>query len=191
MAARKTASLLEAGARLRVVAPELGPELAADPGLGARWGWLERPFLSEDVDGCLLVVAATDDRETNRRVAEAARAAGALANVVDDPDGSDFHVPSVVQRGSLQLTVSTGGRAPSVSARLRRRLEEDFPPVWAEVVREFGRARDVARSAGLDQASRRQLSRALADLDVERLLSEGGLNRVKEAVRACTSPYSA
>lgn len=191
MAARKAASLLEAGARLQVVAPELAPELALDPGLGSRWRWLDRPFVTGDVEGCLLVVAATNDREINRRVAEAARAAGALTNVADDPEGSDFHVPSVVQRGPLQLTVSTGGRAPSVSARLRRRLEEDFPPVWADVVREFGRARDAARSAGLDQASRRRLSRALADLDVERLLSEGGLTRVKEAVQACTSPYSA
>lgn len=191
VAARKAASLLEAGARLDVVAPELGPELAGDPGIGTRWRWSDRAFVPGDVEGRLLVVAATGDRETNRRVAEAARAAGSLTNVVDDPDGSDFHVPSVVQRGPLQLTVSTGGRAPAVSARLRGRLEEHFPPVWGDVVREFGTVRDAARSAGLDEGRRRELSRALADLDVERLLTEGGLARVKEAVRACTSPYSA
>ena len=156
VAARKVAALLEAGALVEVVAPELGPELAAQRREGASWRWMAKPFSAADVVGCLLVIAATDDRQVNRRVAEAAREQRALVNVVDDPDESDFFVPSVLRRGPLHFAVTTSGLAPAVSARLRRRLEELFPEEWGDAVALIGRARGGGprRRAGRDRTPR-------------------------------------
>lgn len=182
---------MEAGADVEVVSPILGPDLSAEQATAAGWRWTPRPFRDPDVEGRLLVIAATDDAQANGAVAAAARARGVLVNVVDDPEESDFHVPSVVRRGPLQLTVTTGGLAPAVSARVRRRLEALFSEQWGEALELLGQARRDARAAGYDEHSRRALARALADLDIEALLADGGVARVKEAVQSCTSQYSA
>lgn len=200
VAGRKVASLAAAGARLSVVAPRLGPVLAAERAAGgAPWEWAARDFEDADVVGRLLVIVATDDAALNARVAAAARREHALVNVVDDPAECDFFVPAVVQRGLLQLAVSTGGAAPGLAGRLRERLEGEFPPEWAGAVRLLGDARRRVLSLdGLDAAARREALRGLAALEVRELLDEGGEALVAreaeatihEVVERCTSPRS-
>lgn len=191
VAARKVRSLLEAGAAVTVVSPELGADLAAARSEDALWAWHPREFWAEDVNGCLLVVAATDDPTVNRAVAAAATQAGALSNVVDAPEASDFFVPSVIQRGQLQLTVGTGGVAPAVAAAVKRRLELAFPAEWGEAVAILGRAREEASLRGLDEEVRRGLARELAGLDIDKILTDGGVPSFMEAVTACISRFSA
>jgi siroheme synthase-like protein len=191
VAARKVRSLVEAGAVVTVVSPELGADLTAARSEDALWTWQAREFRAEDVDGCLLVVAATDDSRVNRAVAAAAAQAGALRNVVDDPEASDFFVPSVIQRGQLQLTVGTGGAAPAVAAAVKRRLESAFPAEWGEAVAILGRAREEASARGLDEQARRGLALELAGLDIDMILTEGGVPSFVEAVTACISRFSA
>ena len=184
VAARKVASLVAAGAEVTVVGPELGVELAQEWGSDPPWRWVERAFEPGDAAGCVLVVTATDDGEINRRAADAGRAAGALVNIVDDPEASDFVVPSVVRRGPLQIAVSTAGLAPAFSASLRRRLEVQFPPEYGRAVEVLAAARADARAAGLSQDERQALARRLAQIDLLALLEEGGLERVRAAVVA-------
>jgi len=191
VAARKVRSLVESGAAVTVVSPELGADLAATHAQDVRWAWQPREFRAEDADGCLLVVAATDDPTVNRAVAFAASQAGALSNVADDPEASDFFVPSVIQRGQLQLTVGTGGSAPAVAAAVKRRLEAVFPVEWGEVVAILGRAREEASARGLDEEARRELALQLAGLDIDMILTEGGIPSFAEAVTACISRFSA
>lgn len=191
VAARKVRSLVEAGAAVTVVSPGLGVELAAARSEEALWVWRPREFRAEDVDGRLLVVAATDDPTVNRAVAAAAAQAGALSNVADDPEASDFFVPSVIQRGQLQLTVGTGGLAPAVAAAVKLRLESAFSAEWGEAVAILGRAREEASARGLDEQARRRLALELAGLDIEMILTEGGIPSFVEAVTACISRFSA
>lgn len=191
MAARKARSLVEAGAVVTIVSPELGAELAAAGSEDALWGWQPREFRAEDVNGCLLVVAATDDPTVNRAVAAAAARVGALCNVVDAPEAGDYVVPSVIQRGQLQLTVSTGGLAPAVAAAVKRRLDSAFPAEWGEAVAILGRAREEASARGLDEETRRGLALELAGLDIDMILTEGGIPSFAEAVTACISRFSA
>lgn len=183
VAARKVGPLVDAGADVTVVAPELGEELAAMRSSHA-WRWVRREFEPDDAFGHTMLVAATDDRDANRRAAQAGRAAGALVNVVDDPDESDFVVPSVVRRGPLQIAVSTAGLAPAFSAALRRRLEELFPQEYGQAVEIVAAARVELRAAGASEGERRAAARRLADLDILALLEEGGLERVSAAVSA-------
>jgi len=115
VALRKTRGLVEAGARVTVVAPEWEPGFASLP-----VQMVKRRFRTADLAGAWLVFAATDDRRTNRRISLAARAKGIFANIADSAEECDFIVPARVQRGNLQIAISTGGVDPRLAAELRR-----------------------------------------------------------------------
>jgi precorrin-2 dehydrogenase / sirohydrochlorin ferrochelatase len=119
VALRKTRGLLEAGARVTVVAPEWDNEFNE---LSVRR--IDRRFRASDLSGHVLVFAATDDRLTNHRISIAAKGKGVFANIADSAEECDFVVPARIHRGSVQIAVSTGGENPRLSAELRRKLEE-------------------------------------------------------------------
>ena len=119
VALRKTRGLLEAGARITVVAPECEAEFEQLPVRIMR-----RRFRASDLAGVFLVFAATDDRLTNHRIGIAAKGRSLLANIADSAEECDFIVPARLHRGDVQIAVSTGGENPRLSAELRRRLEE-------------------------------------------------------------------
>src|SRR3954470_3115914 len=119
VALRKTQGLLEAGARVTVVAPESLPDFDHLP-----LRLIRRCFRPADLDGVLLVFAATDDRRVNHRIRLAAQRRGILANIADSAADCDFIVPARVQRGDVQIAISTGGKSPRLSAELRRKLDE-------------------------------------------------------------------
>jgi siroheme synthase-like protein len=118
VALRKTKGVLEAGARVTVVAPRHEREFEKLP-----VKLVERQFRTSDLAGAALVFAATDDRLTNHRIAIAAKGRGIFANIADSAEECGFIVPARVTRGGVQIAVSTGGRSPRVSAELRRKLE--------------------------------------------------------------------
>ena len=119
VALRKARGLLEAGARVTVVAPEWEREFDSLP-----VRMVARRFRASDVAGAALVFAATDDRRTNHRVGIAARGKGIFANIADSAAECDFVVPARVIHGNLQIAVSTGGENPRLAAELRKRLEK-------------------------------------------------------------------
>ncbi len=156
IAESKIVSLLEAGGRLRVVAPEATPQVRS-------WAqsneiqWHQRPFEPHDLDGIFLVVAATSSTELHKRIFEEATRRGVLCNIVDVPALCDFYYPAVVQRGALQIAVSTSGQSPALAQRLRKLLEEHFGPEYEEWLAQLGEARDKVQSAGLDPEERKRL----------------------------------
>ena len=119
VALRKTRGLLEAGARITVVAPECEADFESLPVRMVR-----RRFRASDFSDAVLVFAATDDRLTNHRISIAAKGKGVFANVADSPAECDFLVPARVERGNLQFAISTGGESPRLAAELRRKLED-------------------------------------------------------------------
>ena len=132
VALRKVLSLLEAGARLTVVAPEAVPEIAA-LAAGGRLSLDLRPYRRGEVaEGYAVVFAATDDREVNRAVSQDGAAANVFVNVADDPELCTFTLPARVRRGPLEFAVASGGGAPFLVRRLRQVLESKLGPEWAE-----------------------------------------------------------
>lgn len=121
VALRKTKGLLEAGASVTVVAPRAEQEFA-HLAVTLR----SRRFRVADMDGAVLVFAATDDRRVNHRVAEAAARRGIPVNVADAPSECAFIVPARITRGNLQIAISTGGESPRLAATLRRKIEENL-----------------------------------------------------------------
>lgn len=121
VATRKIERLVHTGAELRVIALAASAPVRALAASG-RIALQLRPVEASDVDGCLLVIAATHDGDVNGAVARWARARGALVSRVDAPEESDFTVPAAVRTEHVEATVSTYGAAPSASRRLGREL---------------------------------------------------------------------
>ena len=122
---RKIISLLECGARVRVVSEELLPELE-DMVENGRVELLGRKYRKEYLEGVSLVFAATDDVEVNTHVSRDAAEKGLWVNVADAPELCSFILPANVTRGDLSISVSTSGRSPALAARVRRDLEKQF-----------------------------------------------------------------
>jgi precorrin-2 dehydrogenase/sirohydrochlorin ferrochelatase len=122
--ARKVGALLESGATVRVVTTHVGPELRAQLG-GKRLTVVERHYESGDIGDATLVVAATNSREVNARVAADARAGNRLVNVADVPTEGDWVTAATHRAGPLVISVSAGG-VPSAAARIRDAAAERF-----------------------------------------------------------------
>jgi len=128
VALRKVRDLLEAGALVKVIAPQFHPDFTVlKEVFGERLERLERPYSLGDISGSLLVFSVTDDQDVNKAVFEEAAELSILINAVDDPPNCSFFVPSFVKRGELIVAVSTSGASPAFAARMRRELEEHIP----------------------------------------------------------------
>jgi len=140
-----------------------------DVTLHCRWGHAVRrlPRRDEIAELRVLFIAGLD-RETSARLAGEARALGVLVNVEDVPELCDFHVPASVRRGSLLLTVSTGGRAPGLASVVRAELEDRFGPEWVERTEELAAQRRVWRDERL--APREIATRTAALVDERKWL---------------------
>jgi len=148
VALRKVQGLVEAGARVTVVAPEVIEPMSTMAERGEIV--LERRRYDGDATGgWSLVFAATDDREINERVFLEAEEAGVWANVADDPEICSFHLPARVRRGSLQIALGSAGEAPFAVARLRRLFERRLGEEWGEWLAAAARYRTRVRSLEL------------------------------------------
>ena len=114
-------------------------------------------------DGLSLLYIAGLEPDPAAALARRARVAGVLVNVEDRPDLCDFHVPAIVRRGDLALTVSTSGRAPGLARRLREWLEQQFGGEWADHLGELGSARDRWRAEGVPAGEISRRTREVID----------------------------
>lgn len=160
VALRKATALLQSGARVRVISPELHENFGQLHETG-RIEHVARAYAHGDLAGATLAIAATDRRDVNAQVAEEARLHGILCNIADDPEGSDFHTLAAVWRGDVLLAASTGGESPALAAHLRRKLEATFGPEYAVLAERLGHLRRTIAPA-LPPAVRRELWRSLA-----------------------------
>jgi siroheme synthase-like protein len=184
IALRKVDGLLACGGRVHVVAPRILAELAARPGVTCD----ERPWRPEDMDGRWLVIAATDDPAVNRAVYEAGERAGIWVNGADDPANCSFTLPSVVRRGDLQVTVSTGGRSPALSTWLRRRLEGEIGPEYAVLLDLLAGEREGLKAAG--RSTEGLDWQSALDSDMLGLIRNGDLAHARERLLTCLSSSS-
>jgi precorrin-2 dehydrogenase/sirohydrochlorin ferrochelatase len=140
IAKAKIASLLEADARISVVAPEAVPEIQT-LAASQRVTWRKDKYQASDLDGTFLVIAATSDMAVNSTVFIQAQRRGILCNAVDDPPNCDFYFPAVVRRGDLQIAISTAGESPAFAQKLRRTFENAFDQHLGDWLGAIGRIR--------------------------------------------------
>ena len=142
IAEQKIRGLIDSGAQVRVVAPAASAAVTEAAGNRALI-WLRRTYQPTDLNGVFLVVAATSSTEVNHAIYREAQQRGILCNVVDDPPHCDFFYPAVVRRGHFQIAISTGGLSPALAQRVRKQLEDQFPPIYGEWLEQLGRTREA------------------------------------------------
>lgn len=143
----KLDALLRAGAEIVVVSPDVRPRIAALSADG-EITLHRRPYRESDLDGTYLVIAATDDRDANARVAADARAAGILVNAVDDIPNCDFFAVSIVRRGDLQIAISTNGLSPAFARWTREYLDTALPTEYGDLLSVLADVRRTLKERG-------------------------------------------
>ncbi len=176
VARRKIESLLEAGAQVKVVSSEFGVRSSEFMNLEI----VERPYRYGDLVGAFLAIAATDDEEVNKQIAQEAKEQNVLLNVVDVPQLSDFYVPSVVRRGDLAISISTSGKYPALSKKLRKELEAQFEVEYGQYLEILGQARNKVISKFADVNKRKEVLQEVLEMPLIELVKQG---KTEEAMK--------
>lgn len=126
-------------------------------------------YKEEYIKSSFIVVAATNNKEVNKKIGIYCRNNGKLVNVVDDIELSNYTVPSCVKRGDLLISISTGGNSPSLSSKIKRELENKYDNTYEEYVTLLGEIRKEIIEKIEDISERKNKLNALVNLDIEEL----------------------
>ena len=184
VAERKINTLLDFNADVVVVSSDLTPNLR---GLASEMTieYLPGEYDSTALEGVFLVIAATDDREVNKRVSEDSQNRGILVNVVDDPELCTFFVPATIRRGKLVVSISTSGGAPSLARRIREQLETHFGSEYGDLVDLMSEVREEVKAKYATEAERRRAFIRILDSNIPDLLEQGRLEEARGRARQC------
>ncbi len=184
VAERKVEALLNAGAHVTVVSPRLSQSLESMAARGLVTH-IARDYERGDIRGCVLVYAASDDPKLHRELVAEARALGIPINVVDVPELCTFISPAVVNRGDLQIAISTGGASPAFAARLRRALEDQFGTEYALTLKVLRAARRRLHADEMDPADLMRRLKELADSALPDAIAVGDVAAIERILASC------
>jgi siroheme synthase-like protein len=179
----KVEGLLACGATVTLVAPAAHPEIAQLAREGSI-AWLEREYRSEDLEGKLIAIAATDDTEVNIRVSEDAERRSMLVNVVDVPPLCNFILPAIVRTGPLAIAISTAGASPALAKRMKREIAELFGDEYARLAVMLNDARGWAKATLPTYQDRREFFEGIVngEPDPIELLRAGDTATVRDLI---------
>lgn len=180
VAARKLGAFLQAGARVRVVAPDATAEIRALSD-ARQVEWLAREYLPADLGDAQLVIAATADRAVNAKVGADARAVYRLVNVADAPDEGTFTMMAVHRNGPLVVGVSAGG-VPGAAARIRDAIARRFDDRYARALELLAGLRRATLDRG-ETERWRAMARGVVDGDFCRTVEEDALDEKVQSWR--------
>ncbi len=167
VAFRKTKDLIESGARIKIISPEITSDiedLIKDNHKSIEI--IKRKYREGDIKGAFLVFAATGDTKVNKAVFNEAEENKIPVNAVDDPDNCSFYVPSMIRKGDLIVAVSTNGASPAMSAKLRAGFEKNLPENIEEILASLREARTVLKDIGtLTHAERGEILKRIVNDD--------------------------
>jgi precorrin-2 dehydrogenase/sirohydrochlorin ferrochelatase len=158
---RKANGLLECGAIVHAVAKTIHKALIMP--VNKNFHIFEREFKDDDICGCTLVFAATNDRSVNQRIAELCSEQGILCTVADNPAEGSFINPALIECGPLRIAISSGGLSPAIVTRLKNELEAWLCLEYTKQIVLLGRLRPLLKKAGLSQAENAVIFKKLAD----------------------------
>lgn len=171
VATRKVLTLVNCGANVTVVSPEVANTLKqmAEQGLIV----LEtRPFKPSDLNDQFLVIGATNIDQLNSKIASEAQQRSILCNIIDQPEACSFILPSILNRGDLLITISTSGQSPAFSKHLRKKLEKEFGDEYAVFLKIMGTIRSRLLKNNHNPEEHKNI--------LNSLISSGLLNMIRE-----------
>ena len=179
VAYRKACGLKDAGSNVTVISPEFCDYFLKPDDLTL----IKRKYERNDINGATIVIASTNDRETNRQVYTDASAQNIPVNIVDQPDLCSFIVPSVIRRGDLCISISTGGTGPALSKSIRLTLEEHFGPEYTDYTELLSNMRQVVLSTIADGAKRRKILKRFAENEFLEMIKMDGKQVAENAMQ--------
>ncbi|HUJ15478.1 MAG TPA: bifunctional precorrin-2 dehydrogenase/sirohydrochlorin ferrochelatase [Thermoanaerobaculia bacterium] len=183
--ARKAETMLRYGANVTVVSPDFTDEIET----WAREGTIRikrKEYDESDLDGASIVIASTDDESVNGRIARDCRRRRIPVNVVDVTHLCEFIVPAIIEKGSIQLAVSTGGKSPALARTLKEDLQRLVGPEYAEVNDLLGELRPSAKKVLPTDADRKRFFDGILARGILQMIREGKRKEAYETVaRAC------
>jgi len=181
VAERKVGSLLKGGADVWIVSPDLSGQLKelVDQ---KKVRYIKERFEEGHLKDAFLVIGATDDPSINSRISREAQRKGILVNIVDLPGDCNFIVPSVVERGNMVISISTGGKSPALSKKIRKELEQRYGEEYDEFIDLMGEIREYIMSEVNDGKQRSLIFQRLVDSKIIYLLKKGRRDLAEEEV---------
>jgi len=179
--ARKAETMLRYGARVTVVAPDISPEIEQWASSG-RLAVRRKSYDRADLDGASIVIASTDDPCVNGRVARDCRRRKIPVNVVDVTHLCEFIVPAIVESGSIQLAVSTGGKSPALARTLKEDLRKFVGPEYAEINDLLGTLRPAAKEVLPTDVDRKRFFDGILARGVVEMVRAGRKREAFEAI---------
>lgn len=164
VALQKAQGLIGYVAQMIVVAPKIHPMLyQLERKIDDRNQFIiyQRTFQEEDMIKADVIIAATDDRDSNTQISLLCRQHRKLVNVVDVPQESDFIFPAIWRNKDLMISVSTGGKSPMFAAILKEELDMLIPHYYSDLVEMLGEYRDTIKKATPDKIMRKQIYQSL------------------------------
>ncbi|GBE01782.1 siroheme synthase [bacterium BMS3Bbin06] len=180
VAERKILALLDTGASVRVISPDVTGKIAA-LGAGGTIKHEARVYRDGDLKGAFLVIAATSDMEVNRKVFQ--EAGDVPVNVVDVPELCSFIVPSVIKRGPLVIAISTSGVSPALSKTIREELEGLYCEELEQVLDFMENVRKRIKDKGMDSDRRAEIFKKIGSRETLKILRNSGPGGVKDFIR--------
>ena len=169
---RKVETMMKYGAKVTVVSPELTDDLERWSAAG-RITVRRKHYDESDLDDAHIVIASTDIPATNEQVAADCRARRIPVNVVDVTPLCEFIVPAIVEKGSIQIAISTGGKSPALARTLKEDLARSVGPEYAEVNDVLGTLRESAKAVLPGDAARKEFFDGLLAAGILEMLRDG------------------
>ncbi len=188
VAERKILSLLECSADVTVISPSITEKLRNLFKKG-KLRYLPKAYEKDDLMGSFLVISATGKKGINMKVSEEAESRGCLCNVVDDPEISNFIVPSVVKRGKLLIAISTSGVSPALSKRIRKELEKRYGKEYGVFLNIMEDIRKKLLSEIPSEEKRKKIFHALANSDLIGVIKKKGIRAARRKSEAIIHKY--
>jgi precorrin-2 dehydrogenase / sirohydrochlorin ferrochelatase len=183
--ARKAETMMKYGARVTVVSPEFTDELEQ----WAREGCLalkRKRYDHSDLEGANIVIASTDDQSVNEQIAADCRARRIPVNVVDVTPLCEFIVPAIIEKGSIQIAVSTGGSSPAIARTLKEDLHRMIGPEYTEVNDVLGTLREGAKRVLPTDVDRKRFFDGIIAAGILDMLRQGKRSEAYATIaRAC------
>lgn len=181
VAERKVKGLIDTGAHIIIVSPYITDELA----LLAKEGkiiHLKKNYEKNDIKDAFLVIGATDSRNVNEEIRNDCRKHDIPANIVDSPEDCTFTVPSVIKRGPLTITISTDGKSPALSKKIRKEIENIYGEEYGKFAVLLGNLRERIQKEIPEEKERKSLWEKLLEANIPSLIKEGKDKEIEELV---------
>jgi precorrin-2 dehydrogenase len=188
----KVEGLLACGGDVTLIAPDAGPELreyASESSIR----WEQRAYAgATDLEGVFIVIAATDDTDTNISVYNDAERRAMLVNVVDVPPLCNFILPAIVRTGPLAIAISTAGASPALAKRMKREIEGQFGEPYARLAVMLNEARGWAKGTLPTYQDRKEFFEGIVggEPDPVELLRHGDEEAVRELIERAQSAHA-